>query len=194
MGNVMMPDLIQTQDFAILDWIQQYVRNAPLDWIVPKLTLLGNAGMIWIVLTLICLGVRKWRKCGITMAVSLLVGLFIGNLLLKLLVARDRPCWISPPEVMLIAVPRDYSFPSCHTLSGFAASLSLLHHQRMAGIAAVLLATGIALTRLYLYVHFPSDVLAGAILGISIALLVCTLTDRYLWERLNRKFPELLHA
>lgn len=186
---------IQTTDFAILDWIQAHVRNPILDYLVPKITMLGNAGVLWIVLTLLCLAVRRWRRCGITMATALLAGLLIGNLTLKLLVARERPCWIAPPELMLIAVPKDFSFPSCHTLSSFAASVSLLHYSKRAGIPAVCLASLIALTRLYLYVHFPTDVLVGWFLGTAIAILTCVLTDRYLWSRLERRFPNLLaHA
>ena len=187
-----MPEPIQSFDFSVLDWIQSNIRNDVLDFIVPRITFLGNAGLIWILLTLVCVAVKKWRKCGITMAAALLTGLLVGNIVLKLLAARDRPCWISPPEVMLIAVPKDYSFPSCHTLSGFAASVTLLCYTRRAGIPAVILATMIALTRLYLYVHFPSDVLVGFVLGTAIALAAFLLMRRYLWEPMQERFPDLL--
>lgn len=187
-----MPEPIQSFDFSILDWIQEHIRNSVLDLIVPRITFLGNAGLIWIVLTLTCIAVRKWRKCGLTMAAALITGLLVGNVLLKLLAARDRPCWIAPPEVMLIAIPKDYSFPSCHTLSGFAASVSLLCYTRRAGIPAVILASLIALTRLYLYVHFPSDVLAGFLLGTGIALAMFFLMRRWLWDRMQERFPRLL--
>ena len=187
-----MPEPIQSFDFSVLDWIQSNLRNDVLDFIVPRITFLGNAGLIWILLTLVCVGVKKWRKCGLTMAAALLTGLLVGNIILKLLAARDRPCWVSPPEVMLIAVPKDYSFPSCHTLSGFAASVTLLCYTRRAGIPAVILATMIALTRLYLYVHFPSDVLVGFVLGTTIALAAFLLMRRYLWEPMQARFPDLL--
>ena len=187
-----MPEPIQSIDFSILDWIQSEIRNGPLDWIVPKITSLGNAGLIWIVLALTCVAVKKWRKCGLTMSAALLTGLLVGNVLIKLLAARDRPCWIAPPDVMLIAVPKDYSFPSCHTLSGFAASVSMLCYSRRAGIPAVILAAMIALSRLYLYVHFPSDVLVGFLLGTGIALTAFLLMRRYLWDRMEQRFPNLL--
>lgn len=187
-----MPEVIQRFDFLVLDWIQENIRNAALDQIVPKITMLGNAGVFWIVLTLLCIAVRRWRRCGITMAAALIAGLLVGNVMLKLLIARERPCWISPPELMLISVPKDYSFPSCHTLSSFGASVTLLHYTKRAGIPAVILAGLIALTRLYLYVHFPSDVLAGMLLGVGIAVTVCMLTDRYLWDVLERRFPKIL--
>lgn len=187
-----MPEVIQNFDFSILNWIQEFVRNDALDRIVPYVTSLGNAGILWIVLALTCLAVRRWRRCGITMAAALIAGLLVGNLLLKLLIARERPCWISPPEVMLIPIPRDYSFPSCHTLSSFGASVTLLHYSKRAGIPAVIAAGIIALTRLYLYVHFPTDVLVGMLLGTGIAAAACILTDRYLWTVLDRRFPALL--
>ena len=186
-----MPEPIQSLDFSILDWIQPHIRNNVLDFIVPRITFLGNAGLIWILLALTCIAVKKWRKCGLTMAAALLTGLLVGNVIIKLLAARDRPCWISPPEVMLIAVPKDYSFPSCHTLSGFAASVSMLCYSKRAGIPAVILASAIALTRLYLYVHFPSDVLVGFVLGTTIALTAFWLMRRYLWEPMQEHFPEL---
>ena len=113
-------------------------------------------------------------------APALLAGLLIGNILLELTVARDRPCWISPPEVMLVAIPHDTSFPSCHTLSGFAASIPLLYYYRGVGIPAVILAGIIGLTRLYVYVHFPSDVLAGAVFGVLMALLTEKIVEKYL--------------
>ena len=187
-----MPEPIQSFDFSVLDWIQDNLRCGVLDFLVPKITALGNAGIIWIALALTCLAVKKWRKCGITMAAALITGLLVGNVCLKLLAARDRPCWITEPELMLIAVPKDYSFPSCHTLSSFAASVSLLCYTRRAGIPAVILASLIALTRLYLYVHFPSDVLAGCVLGTGIAIAAFLLTNRFLWDALRRKFPDLL--
>lgn len=187
-----MLESIQSFDFSILDWIQEHIRCDALDWIVPKITALGNAGIIWILLALTCLSVRRWRKCGISMATALILGLLIGNVAIKLLAARERPCWINPPEVMLIAIPKDYSFPSCHTLSSFAASVSLLRYHRKWGTLAVILAALIALTRLYLYVHFPSDVFVGLILGVSIALLACRMNNRYIWRFLWKTFPKLL--
>jgi undecaprenyl-diphosphatase len=187
-----MPEPIQSFDFSVLNWIQDNIRCDVLDFIVPKITALGNAGVLWIVVTLLCVAVRKWRKCGITMAAALLTGLLVGNVCIKLLVARDRPCWIDPPELMLIAIPRDYSFPSCHTLSSFAASVSMLCYTKRAGIPLVVLAAMIALTRLYLYVHFPSDVLVGFMLGTGIAVAAFLLTKRYLWDALDKRFPELL--
>ena len=187
-----MPEPIQTIDFSILDWIQEHIRNDMLDLIIPKITVLGDKGIFWIAVTLLCLFVAKWRKCGITMATALLVGLLIGNILIKLTVARDRPCWISPPEVMLVAIPKDTSFPSCHTLSGFAASIPLLYYFRRVGIPAVIFAGIIGLTRMYVYVHFPSDVLVGFILGVAIAIGTIWLTNKYLWQFLEKKFPKLL--
>ena len=135
-----------------------------------RLSGLGNAGLIWIAIALLLLFWKSRRMCGITILGGLISQLLLCNLLLKNLVARPRPCWINDQIGLLIAVPADYSFPSGHTTAGFIAAVILLHYDRRIGIPALLLAAGIGFSRLYLYVHFPSDVLAGAVLGTLIGL------------------------
>ena len=106
------------------------------------------------------------------MLVSIVIGAVIGNLILKNLIARDRPCWIDSQVVLLIENPKDYSFPSGHTLVSFEGAVSILLKNKRWGIAALVLACLIACSRLYLFVHFPTDVLFGAALGTVIAVLV----------------------
>lgn len=164
--------VLQPIDFSILYWIQQHIVNDVFNLLMPLVTKLGNAGMIWIVIGASMLPFRKYRTCGISVLVGLLCGLLIGNLFLKPLVARPRPCWLDNSVQLLIAIPRDYSFPSGHTLSSCVASVTIwLYHKRL-GTAALILAVLIAFSRLYLFVHFPSDVLTGALLGIAIAFAV----------------------
>lgn len=117
---------------------------------------------------------------------GLLAGLLVGNVALKHLVARSRPCWLDPSVQLLIATPTDYSFPSGHTLSSTIAATILAKTDRRFGYAAISLAVLIALSRLYLYVHFPSDVFAAALLG----LLIGELTFRYggkLLDKISRR-------
>ena len=102
-------------------------------------------------------------------------GALIGNGVLKHLVARPRPCWLDSSVQLLIASPSDYSFPSGHTLASAVGASMLTMTNRKFGWAAIPLAVLIAFSRLYLYVHFPSDILGGAILGVLIG--VCT----YVW-------------
>jgi len=95
-----------------------------------------------------------------------------GNACLKNLIARPRPCWLDSSVQLLIANPADYSFPSGHTLSSVIGATGLTKTNRRFGYAAIPLAALIAFSRLYLYVHFPSDVLAAAVLGVALGELV----------------------
>ena len=154
-------------DWGILHWIQNNISCPFLDAVVPKLTMLGNAGIIWILAGVLLLCTKKYRRQGALVLIGLLVGLLVGNVVLKHLVARSRPCWLDPSVQLLIATPTDYSFPSGHTLSSTIAATILTKTDRRFGYAAISLAVLIALSRLYLYVHFPSDVFAAALLLVS---------------------------
>ena len=109
---------------------------------------------------------------GLSVLVSIVIGAVIGNLILKNLIARERPCWIDSQVVLLIENPKDFSFPSGHTMVSFEGAVSILMKNRRWGIAALALACLIAFSRLYLFVHFPTDILFGAALGTAIAAFV----------------------
>ncbi len=164
-------------DWSILHGIQQWIACPFLDFLMPKITALGNAGAIWILAAggLIC--TRKYRRQGILLLGGLAAGLLVGNVILKNVIARPRPCWLDPSVPLLVSVPTDYSFPSGHTMASVIGATILTQTDRRFGYAAIPLAALIAFSRLYLYVHFPSDVLAGAILGVIIGVLV------YRWGR-----------
>ena len=136
-------------DWSILHWIRDVLTCPFSDSLMPKLTLLGNGGAVWL----------------------LAVGVLVGNVCLKNLIARPRPCWLDSSVRLLIADPTDYSFPSGHTLSPVIGATILTKTDRRFGYAAIPLAALIAFSRLYLYVHFPSDVLAAAVLGVMIGEL-----------------------
>ena len=190
-----MLETIQSIDFSILNWIQEHLRCGFLDVVAPPISSIANGGILWLIIAFGCQFMKRTRKCGMTMFLAMTMGFIIGDIILKALVARERPCVIAPPEVMLVSIPHSTSFPSGHSTAAFASALSIFHHHRKVGIAAIILAVFIAFTRLYLYVHFPTDVLAGITLGIVSAVVVSLLTDKYLWERLDRKFPKLFpHA
>ena len=110
--------------------------------------------------------IPKYRKAGLTMGLALIFCLLIGNLTLKPLIARPRPYTYFPEMTLLIAPLADYSCPSGHTFASFASATALFLHHKKWGIAAYSLAAVIAFTRLYLYVHFPTDILGGIALGI----------------------------
>ena len=148
-------------DTAALDAIQG-MRCAFLDAVMPFISKLGDGGAIWIALTLVLMLFRKTRRTGYMLALSLVLGLLIG---------RVRPYDANPDFVLLIERLSDYSFPSGHTLASFEAAAVLLMQYRAKAVPALVLALLIAFSRLYLYVHYPSDVLAGALLGVAFACI-----------------------
>lgn len=158
-------------EFEILYAINN-LHNPILDKIMIAITSLGNAGIVWIVIAIGLLLFPKTRKCGILMSISLLLGLIIGNVVLKNIIARDRPCWIDENIKLLIPIPQDFSFPSGHTLASFEAAVMIYLHNKKCGILSFALAVLIAFSRMYLFVHFPTDVLAGMILGMGISFTV----------------------
>ena len=182
-----MLEAIETWDFRILDWIREALRTSFLDWLMPKITLFGEMGIFWILVAAVCLLIPRCRRCGITLSAGLFGSLLICNLLLKNLVARPRPFWIREGMELLVKAPADYSFPSGHTMVSVIAAVILFRYDKRAGIPALILAAAVAFSRLYLYVHFPSDVLAGAILGILTAFAVIAVTDRIFRKRGEKK-------
>ena len=164
--------LLWTFDFEILFFIQNHIRNGFFDMIVPFYTHLGDDGIIWIAVGLIMLIPKKTRKCGIMVLGALLFMLVFNNIILKNLFARPRPCATYPEMVDLVHVPSSYSFPSGHTVSTMAVAFTILTQHKKLGTVALILAFLMALTRLYVFVHFPTDVYGGIIVGAFIAISV----------------------
>ena len=106
------------------------------------------------------------------MIISMLVVLVIGNGILKNLVCRQRPCWIDPTVTLLVKNPSDYSFPSGHSMNSFTAAVTIWFYHKKAGGVAIAVATLIAFSRLYNFVHFPTDVFAGIAIGSIVAIIV----------------------
>lgn len=158
-------------DWSILRWIHGSMTCPFLDFLMPKITALGNGGAIWLAAAAGLIFTKKYRKQGILLLGGLAAGVLVGNVFLKNLVARSRPCWLDQSICLLISSPTDYSFPSGHTLSSTIGATILTKTDRRFGYAAIPLAVLIAISRLYLYVHFPSDILGAAILGVMIGEL-----------------------
>ena len=153
-------------EIQILDWIQN-IRTPFGDIIVPLISGLGNAGIIWIALTLVLLVIPKTRRSGLIMALALIADLILCNGILKNLVARTRPYDFNTAVNLLIEKPVDYSFPSGHTAASFAAVTALyLAGEKKLWKPALVLSILIAFTRMYLYVHYPTDILGGIAVGI----------------------------
>lgn len=163
-------------DLPILEWIQAHLQCGFLDKAMPIITLFGDAGIFWIAVAVLLGVFPKTRKTGISMIVALVLGLLVCNITLKPLVARIRPYDFQMQEFgktisLLIEAQHDYSFPSGHTIASFEACTVLLIRDKRMGIPATILAILIAFSRLYLYVHYPTDVIVSVFLGILFAFL-----------------------
>ena len=165
-------------DFAILDFIQN-LRCPVADRIFAFITHLGDAGLVWIALGIIMLFFKKYRKCGVIVLLSLALCAVLTSGVIKPLVGRLRPFQIKG-IVPAIAPPGGFSFPSGHTSSSFTAATAIFLCHKREGAAAYALAALIAFSRLYFYVHFPTDVLAGGMLGIVCAVVINKIINRYL--------------
>ena len=152
-------------DFTILNFIYDNCRTAWLDVLMPLITKLGDSGGIWVVLAIGLLISRKYRKTGIALCCALVLEMIVCNGILKPLIGRIRPCDVNTAIQLLIPRPTDFSFPSGHTAASFAAVSALYFCRQKLWIPGLVLALLIAFSRLYLYVHYPSDVVAGMLLG-----------------------------
>lgn len=188
-------EFIQSLDYQILSFIAESVRSDFLTPIMLFITRLGDGGIVWLILAAICLVKKKTRPCGAAMLLSLVIGLLIGNLTIKPLVARPRP-FLTYPELTNLVAQGGYSFPSAHAMSSFAAAtvfylFSRKHGHAAYGTPVLILAALIALSRLYVCVHYPSDVLCGTLLGIVIAIISVWLIKRskVLRRNMQEDFP-----
>lgn len=188
-------EIITNIDFSILDFIQENIRNAFLDPVMAVLGYLGEAGAVWIILGIVLLFFRKTRPAGVCMLAAMALGYLIGDIGIKHLVARPRPFLVNTDVDLYINAPTSHSSPSGHSTASFAAVTSLfgmLKEKRWIAYSALGLAILIVFSRLYNYVHYPSDVLCGMILGIicgSIMILIFKKTklDKRLSGELKRK-------
>ncbi len=188
-------EIITNIDFSILDFIQENIRNAFLDPVMAVLGYLGEAGAVWIILGIVLLFFRKTRPAGVCMLAAMALGYLIGDIGIKHLVARPRPFLVNTDVDLYINAPTSHSFPSGHSTASFAAVTSLfgmLKEKRWIAYSALGLAILIVFSRLYNYVHYPSDVLCGMILGIicgtiMIIIFKKTKLDKRLSGELKRK-------
>lgn len=175
-------------DFAILDFIQATIKCVVLDVVMAIFTYACSKGIIWIAAAVTMLFFRKTRAIGVAVLAALILSLLLGEFGIKLLVRRPRPFLLNTNVTLSIVAPSGYSFPSGHTASSFAAAMVIaVRGKRWMGICAFVAAVMIAFSRLYFYVHFPTDVLAGAVLGVLCGLLVLFIFKKTkLDDRINR--------
>ena len=162
-------------DLPVLDWIQANLQSAFMDKFMPFITIFGDAGIFWMIWAALLLIFPKTRKTGLGMAIAMVFGLIVCNMTLKPLVARIRPYDLQAELGITIQLlgerMHDFSFPSGHTIASFEAAVVMLKNSKKLGIPAMILAVLITFSRLYLYVHYPTDVIASIILGTLFALI-----------------------
>lgn len=177
-------DGLQRWDVSVLNWIQEHIANPFFDVFFSLITHLGDAGIFWIAIAVAMLFFKQTRKTGITIGVALILGLILGNGVLKNVIGRVRPYdldgaygSIKTVKDLLVGQPGDKSFPSGHTLASFEAGLVLLVRDKRFGIPAIIIAALVAFSRLYLYLHFPTDILGGILLAALNTFLAVLIVD-----------------
>lgn len=174
-------------DMKVFEFVERYIWHDVLDPVMTAITHLGDVGLIWLLMAVALLFFKKTRKCGAAMGLALLLSLLINDNILKVLIERPRPFsadlpgWWKEQFIYpgLITKPHDFSFPSGHTSSSFAAAtVLLLSVKKRFGIPAVVLAALIAFSRIYLHVHYCTDVLAGMVVGILLGIIAKLLIDK----------------
>ena len=167
---------------AFLLFLQDMVRTPALTWLQTKITALGDAGWFWVFLTILFLFSKKYRSTGQVMALALLIDVLVVNAVLKNVVCRVRPYDVGEGLAPLIERQVDWSFPSGHAASSLAAVtaiwLTVKSGWRYLPLALALM---ICFSRLYVGVHYPSDVLAGMVIGV-----LCGMAANYIWQRVRR--------
>lgn len=206
-------------DILFWMWELNFLKSIPrADWltIIMKIfTYLGEAGAMWIVLSIVLAIFAKTRKTGFTMMLSMIITVIVGNVILKNCFARFRPCWtivgfsdgsfFNGEEFFNsikyhVSIPNDYSFPSGHTMNGITASMCILFctiknkKNILLGVGSVVLACIIAFSRMYLLVHWPTDIMVGALVGLIFAIISFFVIDKKLWPYIDKACNNLKKA
>lgn len=180
-----MLDVIQTFDSSVLLWIQENLHNFILDPLMVAYTSLGNYSIIWLLLAAVMIYFPKTRKAGVLVLLAIALGYLVNNLVLKDLIERPRP-WIDISGLEpLIYASNPNSFPSGHTCIAFAVAGIICRTQPQKwALASIAVAILMGFSRLYVGVHYPTDVIAGAVVGI-----ICSQVIWYIYTSANKKYP-----
>lgn len=183
-----MPSNIQLIDESILFFIQEHLKSPTIDWAMVLITSLGNAGLFWIAAAFLLMLIKRYQKCGFAVICTLSLSRFLGDDVLKPLIGRVRPCYKFPEIALLIPAPHAPSFPSGHTMVSFACATVIYYYNKRLGMVSFVIAALIAFSRLYLFVHYPSDVLGGMIFGILTSVILL-LSLNLIYSKLEKSFP-----
>lgn len=170
-------------DGQFLIWLQENVRNDVLTPIMKLITHLGDKGIFWILLAIVLLFFKKTRPLGIMAGIALVFSVLINNVIIKPNVGRIRPYEVVDGLKLLIERQDDASFPSGHSGASFAAAVVfLVKGPKKLGIPAIIMAALIAFSRLYVGVHYPTDVICGIITGTC-----CAIISFMIWSIVEKK-------
>lgn len=159
-------------DADILLYVQEHMRNGVLDPIFKTVTHLGDAGIFWIILTAIFLCFKKTRRAGVYSALALLGSVILNNMILKPIVARVRPYEVIDGLTLIVARAKDYSFPSGHTAASFASAVAMFRPlKKPYAFLLLLLAALIAFSRIYVGIHYPTDIIGGLVSGVFLGIM-----------------------
>lgn len=178
-------DFLINIDNSILHFCAVTIKNSFFDFLMPVLSGINNNGEVWIAISIILMINKNIhiRRVGVSMLIALATGYIIGDILLKNLIARARPIGDIYKFDFIINLPKSYSFPSGHTTSSFAAFGVCLFSKARYWCLALILACLIAFSRLYLHVHYPSDILGGILLGLLCAKIAVNLGKGFFRQR-----------
>lgn len=172
-----MGNLINNFDIGILNFIRDNLSSPFMDKFMTFITYLGDNGAIWIAIGIILLIQRKYRKIGLVLLLGLLLNAILGEVIIKNIVQRPRVFNTYPDISIIINPPDSYSFPSGHTASSFTAALVIGYYLKKWRYGAYILASLIAFSRLYLFVHYPTDIICGILLGTISALITIKVAE-----------------
>jgi undecaprenyl-diphosphatase len=189
-----MINYLQNIDVKMLNLINKKFRYAILDKIMPLITAMGNGGIVWVIISICLMNSKHYRVEGYMIITSLIVTTIIGEGLIKHVIKRTRPFDNMKENKLLISKPITYSFPSGHTASSFAAAGILIMMDNQLSILVVILASLIAFSRIYLNVHYPTDVVIGIILGLLCSRLVINIFHSEIIGHLNFAYKHLIYV
>lgn len=179
-------------DNYILFVINKYIQNKYLDKLMPVVTSMGNLGIIWIIMAIALILDKPYREIGDVVILTLIISTIVGEGIVKHIIRRVRPCNQKNSLNILISKPMSYSFPSGHTLSSFAVAEVLSMYFTEYKLIFMIIAFLIALSRIYLYVHYPTDVIAGIILGILCSKLIFIILQEGFMEKVAILYQNIL--
>lgn len=169
---------ILSWDFSVLNFIQEQFRCDALDWLTQLFSTIGHAGLVWIAICIILIFFKKTRAAGVIGLASMTLGLVLGEFAIKNFVARPRPFLTDDPRnlflnaELIVKKPSGFSFPSGHSCAAAAFGTVLLAKNKVLGLVFLVPVLYMMFSRCYAYVHFPTDVLAGMLLGILCAVVM----------------------